>query len=448
DIKTFTVLAFKMSYSFEGNPKNRPEQNLSGASKKLTRDVLLQKTHEERRKRQEQRLKLQSAELLQSHIRSYLVRKHIKEEQRRLFDSEEAVAPIQILLSKLLFFYNSRDDKLRLFKISDQLTNQHVDILRHMDTDASFCWLIKRFLVLCLKTLYDSDMVRVLMKSLYIFTNNAQTLEYLIRKGYYGYLRSFLESNDKELLGQAMVLIHRPFKYIYEMENSKDIALSEFCSGFLKPPLTYNIKNLLIPYLKSKRDLPFEMIICYLNSRFHFEGTNSLFYCILALEPDDYEPNCDSIQVLSKLSLNIHKLKPSCDLTTEDSDDEEDIDISEEQLLLSDYLNIMNRPEKVKKWLHFFEVNSHNEQVLTSFTQLCHNLLLVYKDSIRKYLLLYKLGLNSIFLNKLWLVINKNQHGDLQMRGSCFISWKECHTTLSVFCDMFTFYTETLTDRG
>lgn len=41
-----------MNYSFEGNPKSRPEQNLSGASRKLTRDVLLQKTHEERRKRQ------------------------------------------------------------------------------------------------------------------------------------------------------------------------------------------------------------------------------------------------------------------------------------------------------------------------------------------------------------------------------------------------------------
>lgn len=41
-----------MSYSFEGNHRTKPEQNLSGASKKLSREVLLQKTHEERRKRQ------------------------------------------------------------------------------------------------------------------------------------------------------------------------------------------------------------------------------------------------------------------------------------------------------------------------------------------------------------------------------------------------------------
>lgn len=46
------VSAFKINYSFEGNIKSRPEQNLAGASKKLTRDLLLQKTQEERRKRQ------------------------------------------------------------------------------------------------------------------------------------------------------------------------------------------------------------------------------------------------------------------------------------------------------------------------------------------------------------------------------------------------------------
>lgn len=41
-----------MSYSFEGNYKPKPEQNLSGSSKKQTRDVLLKRAHEERQKRQ------------------------------------------------------------------------------------------------------------------------------------------------------------------------------------------------------------------------------------------------------------------------------------------------------------------------------------------------------------------------------------------------------------
>lgn len=103
-----------MNYSFEGNSKSRPEVNLSGASSKITRDILLQKTYEERRKRQEQRLKLQSALLLQSHIRSFIVRKRKKQEERHLFDSLRNDTPINELLSKLLFFYNPKEDKIRL----------------------------------------------------------------------------------------------------------------------------------------------------------------------------------------------------------------------------------------------------------------------------------------------------------------------------------------------
>lgn len=48
-------MPFKLSYSFEGNYRTRPEQNLSGASRKYSRDVLLQKAHEERQKRQVRR---------------------------------------------------------------------------------------------------------------------------------------------------------------------------------------------------------------------------------------------------------------------------------------------------------------------------------------------------------------------------------------------------------
>lgn len=98
------------------------------------------------------------------------------------------------------------------------------------------------------------------------------------------------------------------------------------------------------------------------------------------------EPTSDSIQVLSTLSVDIHQLKPPIYLISDDSDDESEIQVSEEELLLSDYLHIMNKPERVRKWLQFFEQNSNNEDVLMSLTKLCHNLLLVYKDSIRKFL--------------------------------------------------------------
>lgn len=41
-----------MMYSFEGKADRRPEQNLSGASRKESRDVLIQRAHQERQKRE------------------------------------------------------------------------------------------------------------------------------------------------------------------------------------------------------------------------------------------------------------------------------------------------------------------------------------------------------------------------------------------------------------
>lgn len=62
---------------------------------------------------QEQRLKLRSTEILQSHIRSYLVRKKKKNEERALFDSLEGEAGLDVLLRKFLFFYDPDTDRDR-----------------------------------------------------------------------------------------------------------------------------------------------------------------------------------------------------------------------------------------------------------------------------------------------------------------------------------------------
>lgn len=97
---------------------------------------------------------------------------------------------------------------------------------------------------------------------------------------------------------------------------------------------------------------------------------------------DFIELNIDSVQVLSTLSKNMHEIQSVVNLT-EDSDDEEDVYVKSQQ---DEYLTLMNRQEKVRRWLHFLNTHQNNWDVLSAFTKLCHNLLLVYKDSIRKFL--------------------------------------------------------------
>lgn len=441
-------MAYKMNYSFEGNTKSRPEQNLSGSSKKITRDVLIQKTQEERRKRQEQRIKLQSVQLLQSHIRSFLVRKHVKNQQRNIYVSAKSRLSLEEKLKTLLFFYDARIDFDKLTDLAENLLIDQNSILQGISRNIQLYWAIKRFLVLCTKHFADKEMMDHMLQILNVFAANAEVSLYLIKKGYYACFRSLLDCCTEDNLEKVLFLIYRPFTYLNELGPSQDIVLGEFSNNFLKPTVTHNVKFYLIHYLKDNlNSLIYDKLIRYLNALYNLNISNSLFYCTLALEPDDYEPSYESIQVFSKLSKDIYKLKLSLVLSDDsDYEDDEDLELSEE-ILLSDFLYIMNNSNKVRKYLHFFENNCENELVLVGFMNFCHSLLLVYKDSIRKYLLLYKLGLNSIFLKKLWNAMEKKQTSDFQINGVSLTYWKDCHKALSVFCDMFAFYTETLTDK-
>lgn len=85
------------------------------------------------------------------------------------------------------------------------------------------------------------------------------------------------------------------------------------------------------------------------------------------------------------LTANLHQIKLEFVPVSDDSDDEE-IYMSAEQQLSEDYNHLINNTNRVKKILTFFDRNSDDEEILVSLMHLCHNLLLVYKDSIRKYM--------------------------------------------------------------
>lgn len=111
-------------YSFEGEFRRRPQQNLSGASKKQERNELLQRAQNERHKREELRRRYSSTILIQAFVRGYLTRQHYKKIQRAEFDqtvqhkSSVGQAPdgqtLALLIQRLLFFYSEEEDASRL----------------------------------------------------------------------------------------------------------------------------------------------------------------------------------------------------------------------------------------------------------------------------------------------------------------------------------------------
>lgn len=107
-----------------------------------------------------------------------------------------------------------------------------------------------------------------------------------------------------------MLLIHRPFKFLNEFGPSQGTVLAEFCNNFLRPPMTHNVKYHLIPYLKDKADSSYyDKLIRYLNSIYYLMQSNSLFYCMLALEPVDYGNNNVIIGCIVFFCLNFFRTK-------------------------------------------------------------------------------------------------------------------------------------------
>lgn len=109
-------------YSFEGDYRRKPQQNLAGASRRDGKSVLLQHVQLERLKRKQQRKKHNAVLKIQALTRGFIVRKHMKMAKRKEFDEEQQISgrrnlnldELTIYFQKLLFFYNHTLDASRL----------------------------------------------------------------------------------------------------------------------------------------------------------------------------------------------------------------------------------------------------------------------------------------------------------------------------------------------
>lgn len=446
-----------MSYSFEGNLRRRPEQNLSGSSKKQTREALIQRAHEERLKRQSERLRVKSAQTIQSYARSYLTRKHAKEEQRKLFDQDNEEKTIDSQLARLLFFYHPNADIVRMENICMSLIPLKEIILSRMSTDVKFMWLIKRLLGKCLVLMSHEEKLLLGAEMLNNFSNSPEIQHYLISTtGYYKTLSILFEKTTiPELLQSLLKLIEQPFIFIPPSNNEAMITsmTSEFVQYFMSQNVTLKIKNILIPYLSTSGTFPYQHFVKYISAQTSTYDAymNNILYCMLSLEKTDHICK-ENIQLLSQLTLNLYQLQDADYMNSRDDDsDDECMDVTTGCFAISEYLALFNKSERVCGLINFCVWNTDDGELMGYMTRLCHNLLLIYKDSIRKFMLVYLLAQEAIFLRELWLSIKRNEKNIFDS-GTTNMStankWKESQIPVSVFCDLFTFYTEKLTDSG
>uniref|UniRef100_H2Y3X9 HECT-type E3 ubiquitin transferase n=1 Tax=Ciona savignyi TaxID=51511 RepID=H2Y3X9_CIOSA len=116
-------------YSFEGNFRSSPEVSLGGRSSvdRLSKSNLLQKAHYERQKRENNRQRIKGAIILQSYIRSYLVRQKMKQQFRILFCNKKDSLNLVDLTTLLSFFYDVTKDSEYLNWLLQQILKNIAD---------------------------------------------------------------------------------------------------------------------------------------------------------------------------------------------------------------------------------------------------------------------------------------------------------------------------------
>ncbi|CAG9135646.1 unnamed protein product [Plutella xylostella] len=212
-------------YSFEGDFRRKPQQNLAGASaqRSTDRNALILQTQQQRQKREEHRRRLNSTIKIQAYVRSYMTRKYYKQIEREKFDSEfpqedtDDDVFVSNLVARILYFYDDGQDVPRLISISQLLLKRWKRVFHSGGSAVQ----IRRLLALHLRLLREtSDLpLAVPLRMFEVFTSTVSletalspedasttighTLHYLVKRGYFSDLRNLMCRRTPPLLGPS-----------------------------------------------------------------------------------------------------------------------------------------------------------------------------------------------------------------------------------------------------
>nr|XP_033342932.1 ubiquitin-protein ligase E3C [Megalopta genalis] len=445
-----------MMYSFEGDYRRKPQQNLAGASRrddKAEKSLLLQHAQLERLKREQQRRRHYAALKIQAFVCGFIVKKRTKIIVRKEFDELQQTTGLRnfnledliVYFRKLLFFYDFSLDTGRLVWMLQHFLKHEQEIKQKCVNCPEWLWRLRWMLRMCMQhnsealihgALYSS--LAIPLRALETFTSREDTektlgehsykyLEiifvYLIKHKYFDRLRKLIDEKVPPMLEPSSVaatplskylvdMIKRPLDLIGYLDQKDDFAelvLKELCRSILSPKMSDSIRMFIIPSLAEYKEFPYDQLIDCIN-RVQIECTMSLFYSVLSLESNrlsTYKSKdvlINYLQVLAGISSMIVPLATEENIDqADDSDTESNASmIDEEQAdILHQCLEMLNEQHRVQEILSAVD-RTKDPAVLQPLCQLCHHLLITNKLATHKYKLLYMLAFRPIFLKNLW----------------------------------------------
>ncbi|XP_034947102.1 ubiquitin-protein ligase E3C [Chelonus insularis] len=485
------ILECNRMYSFEGDYRRKPQQNLAGASKRNEKSVLLQHAQHERMKREEFRRRNNAAVKIQAQTRSYLIRQLMKKKCRQEFDYAKSLSNSKFLnattlvpfTSTLLFFYNPVEDSARLIWLLEQILINKKQIfsivgewswrikwilknsLEFIANDNGSCStaiplkILESFIITC------DESLDVSKKDIYL----RDVLEYLVKHSYFGHLKKLLENQSQ--VSSSMPLTPRVKCYLSLLKKPLELCLGnkEFCVPVLNefiftiliPRMSESLRLFLIPALTELNNWPYFELLCCINKLDNIELTPNLFYSVLYLEPANFSLTNDTIfinyvQVLASLSStqktswNIVECVAG-EFEEEDnmSSDSETVMVDQHQAdMLKECMTMLNDEQRVNRILTALD-RCEDPQILDYLCQLCDNLLQTDKLATHKYKLIYMLAFKPLFLKRLWTAL---------ISIPCLLQMisrgiapppedsKKLSPLLAVFCSLFSLLIATLHD--
>ncbi|KAG1456477.1 hypothetical protein G6F46_003782 [Rhizopus delemar] len=263
-----------MNFNFEGNYKPRRNINLGGVKTVGDKKSLLLKAQNERKAREQERIKHKSVQHIQAFYRgrrqAFLVRQEIRAQFKKLLDefkaqssSQDQVNSMLTLTRALILFYQPEKDKKDYLKPYVKLLIQkETSLLQKMFMTASWTWLV-RFLIkkVLLESLDDVDCCCLLASffdsSLYptssdyvdmiLFNLQHTQLLYYVRK------RTVCSKESASILEPIYV---ECIKASHSSELLRVITLDLFTEPFLLDHLSHQVALKILTYL------PFNEWLC------------------------------------------------------------------------------------------------------------------------------------------------------------------------------------------
>ncbi|RWS07895.1 ubiquitin-protein ligase E3C-like protein [Dinothrombium tinctorium] len=442
-------------YSFEGQFREKPQQNLAGSSKRLPRDELIQHAAEERRKREDTRRKTRAATVIQSHFRSFAIRKQVFHALRLTFDeqferlNEHNIdsALFSSLIRSLLMFYREGIDDFRLSSIGQLFVRKKESVIELVSKDPKQ-WFhrLKKLLHFNIQHLSNcisgaqQTTVAIPLRLIEIYTtcstyaclsDNDQILasiwSYLVNNGYFSHTRKILDTKVPEpyeesikpptpMASSVLDLALRPL----QIGSKTDlIVVLKFFADFLREPFSPQIKYFVLPVIS--KNIPPKLQASYVLSAFikktseisvdlNLPSSTWLLYSVLKIMTSQLTRFTSSEKVrylllLKELSFSLPQ--QSHESAIDEDEEAEKMEVTENSTsssaqIIDEIMNMINDSFHVNWLISILEEENWNSIVLIALTQMCNEMMALHRFAVNNYRLLYTLAFKSAFLKQLW----------------------------------------------